>query len=261
MTAQPPSGSVLPVLLPRGPALSPVCSLPAFRLKLCYAILPVAMILLGVAANAAEGPVQAGILAVLQRWTPLLLRGFAFNVLISVLAMSIGTLLGLMLGLWLVSPSRTLRAVAVAVTEFFRNAPWLVLLFFVTFLLPFQFTAGGLTVPFPGWQKAVVGLALPVMANVAEIVRGAMLSISPGQWEAAESLAFTQRQQVWRIILPQCLTRMIPPWMNRFCCKRWIGASEALWSGVFRQQLRTARRRRRLAPACRDRQRCGPALS
>ena len=48
---------------------------------------------------------------------------------------------------------------------------------------------------------------------------------------------------------------------KRFCCKRWIGASKVLRSGVFRQQLRTARRRRRLAPACRDRQRCEPALS
>ncbi len=216
MRAQPPSGSVLPVLLPRDRVLSPGCSLPPLRLKLHYAVLPVAMIMLGVAANAADGPVQAGTLAVLERWTPLLLRGFAFNVMISVLSMSIGTLLGLVLGLWLVSPSRTLRAVAVGVTEFFRNAPWLVLLFFVTFLLPFQFQAGTLTIPFPGWQKAVVGLALPVMANVAEIVRGAMLSISPGQWEAAESLAFTRRQQVWRIILPQCVTRMIPPWMNLY---------------------------------------------
>lgn len=216
MTAGHDPGRVLPVLLPRSAVLSGGRALPVLRLKLRHVALPLAMIVLGAAANAIDAPAQAGALAVLARWTPLLLRGFAFNILISVLSMSIGTVLGLVLGLWLVSPGRGLRFAAVGVTEFFRNAPWLVMLFFVTFLLPFQFQVGSLTIPFSGWEKAVVGLALPVMANVAEIVRGAMLSISPGQWEAAESLAFTRRQQVWRIILPQCVTRMIPPWMNLY---------------------------------------------
>ncbi|MDQ2801227.1 MAG: amino acid ABC transporter permease [Pseudomonadota bacterium] len=216
MTGRHGPGAVLAVLLPQSAALSRGRALPMLRLKLQYAAVPLAMIMLGASGNAANGPAQAGALAVLERWTPLLLRGFAFNILISVLSMFIGTVLGLVLGLWLVAPNRPLRTAGVAITEFFRNAPWLVLLFFVTFLLPFQFKAGSLTMPFPGWQKAVVGLALPVMANVAEIVRGAMLSISPGQWEAAESLGFTRRQQVWRIILPQCVTRMIPPWMNLY---------------------------------------------
>jgi polar amino acid transport system permease protein len=205
------TGSVMPVLLPRHEVLSGKSVLPIVRLKLRYVALPLAMILLG-----AQGAAQPGILAVLERWTPLLLRGFVFNIAISVLSMGFGTVLGLMLGLSLVSHNGILRAAAIAVTEFFRNAPWLVLLFFVTFLLPFQIQFGSVTVPFPGWEKAVIGLTLPVMANVAEIVRGAMLSIAPGQWEAAESLAFTRRQQVWRIILPQCLTRMLPPWMNLY---------------------------------------------
>ena len=52
------------------------------------------------------------------------------------------------------------------------------------------------------------------MANIAEIVRGAVNSIPTAQWESAESLAFTRLQTLWRIILPQCVKRMIPPWMN-----------------------------------------------
>ena len=102
------------------------------------------------------------------------------------------------------------------VTQFFRNAPWLVLLFFMIFLLPFHIQAGPISISFPGWLKAVIGLALPVMANVAEIVRGGVQSIPPGQWEAAESLGFTRRQQLWRIILPQSVKRMLPPWMNLY---------------------------------------------
>ena len=58
------------------------------------------------------------------------------------------------------------------------------------------------------------GLALPIMANISEIVRGAIQSVPTGQWEAAESLAYTRQQTLWLVILPQCFKRMIPPWMN-----------------------------------------------
>src|SRR5690606_18177087 len=98
----------------------------------------------------------------------------------------------------------------------FRNAPWLVLLFYCIFLLPFEATIIGVTVPLPGWIKATIGLSLPVMANVSEIVRGAVQSVPAGQWESAEALAFSRRQTMWMIILPQCLKRMLPPWMNLY---------------------------------------------
>jgi polar amino acid transport system permease protein len=54
------------------------------------------------------------------------------------------------------------------------------------------------------------------MANVAEIVRGGIVSIPLGQWESAESLAFTRRQTLWQIIMPQAVKRMLPPWMNLY---------------------------------------------
>jgi polar amino acid transport system permease protein len=87
-------------------------------------------------------------------------------------------------------------------------------LFFVMFLVPFQVTIFKTTIPLPDWEKAAVGLALPVMSNVAEVVRGAVRSIPSTQWEAAEALSFTSRQTMWLIILPQCIKRMLPPWMN-----------------------------------------------
>jgi len=53
-------------------------------------------------------------------------------------------------------------------------------------------------------------------ANVAEIFRGAVQSIPSAQWEAAQSLAF-RRSEIFRlIVLPQCLRRMLPPWMNLY---------------------------------------------
>lgn len=172
-------------------------------------------------AQLAAGGERPGILATLWRWTPLILfgpprefGGFALNILVSFLAMAIGTVSGLALGLGLISKFAPVRSVSWAITQFFRNSPWLVLLFFVMLLTPFQFRIGGVTIPFPAWFKATIGLALPIMANIAEIVRGAVNSIPTAQWESAESLAFSRLQTLWRIILPQCVKRMIPPWMN-----------------------------------------------
>jgi len=151
----------------------------------------------------------------LWRWIPFLVTsGFLFNVVISVLAMAIGTALGAVLGLAQISLSPAVRAAAWFVTQLFRNSPWLVLLFIVLLAFPFEIVLFGTVIPIPDWIKAVIGLSLPVMANISEIVRGAVQSVPTAQWEAAESLAFTRRQTLWRIILPQCYKRMIPPWMN-----------------------------------------------
>ena len=167
------------------------------------------------------GGQRTGIVATLWKWTPLVLfgpprefGGFALNIAVSFLAMAIGTVSGVAVGLGLISKITPVRKVAWAITQFFRNSPWLVLLFFVMLLTPFQIKVAGITIPLPAWLKATVGLALPIMANIAEIVRGAVNSIPTAQWESAESLAFTRLQTLWRIILPQCVKRMIPPWMN-----------------------------------------------
>ena len=168
-------------------------------------------------AEAQNAAGQPSILATLWKWLPLILKGFVFNIAISFLAMAIGTVFGTFLGLAQISLMMPVRRTATFATHFFRNAPWLVLLFYCMFLLPFKFTVFGTTIPFPDWMKATVGLSLPVMANVSEIVRGAIQSIPTGQWESAYSLAFTRRQTLWLIILPQGVKRMLPPWMNVYC--------------------------------------------
>ncbi|MCY4291028.1 MAG: amino acid ABC transporter permease [Roseovarius sp.] len=151
----------------------------------------------------------------LWRWMPFLVKsGFLFNVLISVLAMAIGTVAGAALGLGQISPSRMVRGASWFATQLFRNSPWLVLLFIVLLALPFEIEIFGKIIRIPDWMKGVFGLSLPVMANISEVVRGAVQSVPTAQWEAAESLAFTRRQILWQIILPQCFKRMIPPWMN-----------------------------------------------
>ena len=159
---------------------------------------------------------RPSVIDLLVKWTPLLARGFLFNLLISFCAMALGTVAGVSMGLARISLLRSVRGASWVVVQFFRNAPWLVLLFFVMYLLPFQFTVGATAIAFPDWIKATLGLALPIMANVAEIVRGAVQSIPTAQWDAARSLAFSRRQTLWKIILPQCVKRMLPPWMNLY---------------------------------------------
>lgn len=211
----------MPVLLPytpRGPAYDEL-----FVTRWLGAIPLKVMALIALAfpmAALAQAGVQSGgglgaEFARLWNWVPFLItKGFWFNVVISFLSMMLSTVVGAFVGLALISRFKIIRMVTQAYVTFFRNAPWLVLLFIILLAFPFQITVFGQTFPLPGWVKTVIGLAFPLSANIAEVVRGAIQSVPTAQWEAAESLGFTRRQTIWQIILPQCFKRMLPPWMN-----------------------------------------------
>lgn len=179
-------------------------------------VLAIAISSVLLAADAHGGPGRPSIMATLVKWTPLIASGFVFNVAISLVSMALGSVLGLFVGLAQISLTRPVRACASLLTQFFRNAPWLVLLFYCMLLLPFQVRIGGLVIPLPDWLKAILGLSLAVAANMSEITRGAIQSIPSGQWESAESLGFGRQRTLWMIILPQCIKRMLPPWMNLY---------------------------------------------
>lgn len=222
---RPGSGSnVLPVLVPvsersaRPPAFhGPASPTHGWTGRLAIGSLAALALVVVVGDVAAlDNSARSGIVALLAKWSPVMFDGFLFNLLISVLSMAVGTALGVMLGLLQVSLLAPVRRGAWLVTQFFRNAPWLVLLFYCIFLIPYQVNVFGLQFPFPAWIKAVIGLSLPVMAYVSEFVRGAVRSIPSGQWESAESLAFTRWQTMRMVILPQCVKRVLPPWMNLY---------------------------------------------
>jgi len=179
------------------------------------------------ACGAAQAAAPAGLISpmdALFKWMSFILwgpegqlTGFSLNLIISFFAMAFGTVAGTALGLMQVSLLLPVRQGSWLVTQFFRNSPWLVLLFTIMLLFPFEIDLGFTVIPVPDWMKAVVGFSLPVMANISEIVRGAVQSLPSGQWESAESLAFNRRQTMWMIILPQCVKRMIPSWINWYC--------------------------------------------
>lgn len=227
-----PHGRPMAVLLPpRAP--QPITfggvHLPRLTWRRATLFIAVALVLAGIAhAQAPAGDVPPASAAnaliaapatpfsVIIKWFPLLMSGFIFNIIISIAAMALGTATGVVLGLGQISIRPWVKNLAWFITQFFRNSPWLVLLFFAMFMIPFQFTLFGRTFPLPDWFKAIIGFALPVMANVSELLRGAIRSLPSGQWEAATSLGFTRNQTIWRIILPQCIKRMLPPWMNLY---------------------------------------------
>ena len=199
------------------------------------ALLVIALVFSVGIAEAQSGPSTPSIIATIIKWTPLLAQGFALNIAMSFLAMAIGTVAGVPLGLGQVSIYRPVRGFSWLITQFFRNSPWLVLLFYCMLLMPFEFSIGGVVVPLPGWLKSTIGLSLPVMANVSELVRGAVRSIPYGQWEAAEAMAFSRGQTLRMVILPQCVKRMTPPWMNLYAIltvatplTSVVGVSEAM---------------------------------
>ncbi|TDV71899.1 amino acid ABC transporter permease [Pseudomonas sp. LP_7_YM] len=162
------------------------------------------------------GAPNSPVFAALYEWSPALAVGFGQNILISLLAIAIGSLLGLLIGALAVSPLWITRLPARIWVQVFRNAPWLVLIYFTTYVFPFELHIGKSWIAFPDWVKVTIGLALPASANVAEIFRGAIGSIPSTQWEASRSLAFTRGQIFRSIILPQCFKRMLPPWMNLY---------------------------------------------
>ena len=102
------------------------------------------------------------------------------------------------------------RWLAVGYIEVFRGTSALVQLFWLFFVLPhFGILLEPLTV-------AILTLGLNVGAYGAEVVRGAIGSVQRGQWEASTALNMTRMTALRRIIIPQAIVRMIPPWGNLF---------------------------------------------
>ena len=99
------------------------------------------------------------------------------NLVISFFTMLIGTVAGVLLGLGQISLIIPLRKSSWFFTQLFRNSPWLVLLFIVMLTFPFEIEFGETIIQIPDWMKAVFGLSLPIMANISEVVRGAVQSV------------------------------------------------------------------------------------
>ncbi|WEK07853.1 MAG: ABC transporter permease subunit [Candidatus Pseudomonas colombiensis] len=148
--------------------------------------------------------------ALLLGWLPALFDGFRVNIGIGLVSVLFATLLGALLGAMQVSPRAALARPARAFTLFFRNAPWLVVIFFMMYLIPFEVRLFGEYRQVPDWIKVALGLSLTASGYAAEVVRGGIQSIPLAQWEAAATLGLDRRQVLRKVILPQALRSMLP---------------------------------------------------
>lgn len=140
----------------------------------------------------------------------LLLEGLANTVWLSVWSIAIGLGVGLTLAMMRLSPSRWLSIPATAIIEFYRNTPPLVHFFWFFYGLPIA-----VGVSFSPFVAALLALSIQSGAFFAEVFRGGIVSIERGQWEAGRALGMRQARILRRIILPQALRRMVPPFMER----------------------------------------------
>jgi polar amino acid transport system permease protein len=131
------------------------------------------------------------IAALLADWTPFLAGGFGYNLLISAVSMSAGTLIGAALG-WARGRGPLIRAPAILATSLARNVPSFVLLFYVAFLLPVEMVRGDLVVTVPAWIKAAVALTVPVIGFASDQTLGYLRQRAAGVAGAAFGTAWIQ---------------------------------------------------------------------
>ena len=140
----------------------------------------------------------------------LLLTGLQNTLKLGVVCLVLGLFFGAFVGIARYARNRAFSWSATLFVEVFRNTPVLVQIiwFFFAFpiISPFEIDA---------FTAAALGLTLNTTAFSSEIYRAGIQSIHKGQWDAAKALGMTYTQQMWRIVMPQAVQRMIPAFMNR----------------------------------------------
>ncbi|MCI2416583.1 ectoine/hydroxyectoine ABC transporter permease subunit EhuC [Saccharopolyspora sp. K220] len=140
-----------------------------------------------------------------------LLQGVPATVIATLCGIALCIVLSFIAGLGMLSPWRWVRVIARVYVEVWRGTSEVVQLFWIFFALP-------LLVGFellPLWAGILV-LGLNHGAYGGEIVRGAVQAVPKAQYECAVALNFSAVQRMWRVILPQAMVEMIPPFNNLF---------------------------------------------
>jgi polar amino acid transport system permease protein len=146
----------------------------------------------------------------LLRYAPLFWKGIGVTLAYTVGTVLIGLLIGLLIGIGRLSRSWLVNAPLVAIIEVFRCTPLLVQIVWFYYALPVI-----LNVQIPAVVAATLVLSLYTGAFYAEIFRGGIVSIEQGQWDAARALGLSPWNVMRKVVLPQAVRRMVPPFMNQ----------------------------------------------
>ncbi|MDN4591606.1 ABC transporter permease [Xenophilus aerolatus] len=140
----------------------------------------------------------------------MLFEGALGTLRIAAVAIAFGVAIGALLATMRLSGRRWLAWPALWFTEFYRNTPPLIHFFWAFYALPVL-----LGVSLDPYVAAIIALSTQSGAFYAEVMRGGVVSIERGQWEAARALGMTPGRVLRRVVLPQAAQRMLPPFMER----------------------------------------------
>ena len=141
---------------------------------------------------------------------PLLLGAVGGTIPLTLLSFTIGLVIALLVALARLSSMKVLAWVAGAYVSVIRGTPLLVQLYIIFYALP---SLGWVIDPFP---SAVLAFSLNVGGYAAEAIRGSILAIPRGQWEAASTIGLGYVVTLRRVILPQALRVAVPSLSNTF---------------------------------------------
>lgn len=139
----------------------------------------------------------------------MLIDGAIMTVSVSGVSIFLGLILGILLTFAVVSENRATRIAALSYLSFFRGTPLLTQLLLAFYVLPPL-----IGIDAPPLVAAIFAITLNTAAFQAEIYRGGLAVIPPGQFEAARMLGLTTWQTRRRIIIPQLLQRVLPSLVN-----------------------------------------------
>ncbi|UFT98721.1 amino acid ABC transporter permease [Radiobacillus kanasensis] len=143
---------------------------------------------------------------------PFLFQGLGWTLLITVIGLFFGFILGGIFGIGKLSKVKFIRAISSVYVEVVRGTPILAQVLFLYYGLSEDLIGLSINAVTAG----IIAIAINAGAYIAEIVRGAVYSIAPGQTEAGRSLGLTEKQTLRYIVWPQAFKRMIPPLGNQF---------------------------------------------
>ncbi len=193
------------------------------RIVAALLVVLIAYFLLSIAGNANFGWDVVGS----YLFDPRILSGLSLTIWLTIVTMVIGVVLGTVCAIMAMSGNVVVATVANAYIWFFRGTPVLVQLIF-WYNLGALFPELSIGIPFTSWwvsvptntviapiTAAVLGLGLNEGAYMSEIIRSGLLSVDPGQRQAAKALGMTNGSALRRIVLPQAMTVIIPPTGNQ----------------------------------------------
>lgn len=147
----------------------------------------------------------------IPRILPSLLQGASVTLWLTAASVSVGFLIGSFMGIMASGVNKPLKIISTVYINVIRGTPLLVQIFLVYFGIPPL-----LGISMPSNVAAILALSLNSGAYVGEIVRGGIISVDKGQYEAAFSLGLNRKFTMLHVIFPQAFRRIVPMLGNEF---------------------------------------------